>query len=437
MLPPPAEPAAETVSQFTRRLKVFLEQGMRAAWVRGEVSNYRAQASGHGYFSLKDGGAQVKAVFFRGDAARSRVALRDGMQVVVYGEVSVYEARGEYQLIVRTVAEDGVGRLQREFEALKLKLAAEGLFAAERKRPLPRLPLTVGFVTSPTGAAVQDFVRILRRRQWRGRVVILPARVQGEGAAEELTAMVELASRWSELSPTRLASDREPGLDLLVIGRGGGSAEDLWAFNSEALVRAIAAAPMPVISAVGHEIDFSLCDFVADVRAETPSAAAELISSHFVACVDRAAQAAVRLLETMEDAVASRRRLAQHAGARLRLLAPAAQIERGWLRLDDLENRSLAAVNAGVVRARHEVIRLRNRIERVAPERRMELAAHRVEALAKRLNSASPKSVLNRGYVLLRDELGRPVMRRAEVKPAQALTAEFADGVIGVRAGSG
>ena len=165
----------ESVSEFTRRVKTLLESGIRPGWVRGEVSNLRAQASGHVYFSLKDAGAQLGAVLFRGDATRQTVKLRDGLQVVVYGEVSVYEARGQYQLIVRVVIDDGVGRLQREFEALKAKLAAEGLFAAERKKPLPTLPLTVGFITSPTGAAVQDFMRILFRRQWRGRVVVLPA----------------------------------------------------------------------------------------------------------------------------------------------------------------------------------------------------------------------------------------------------------------------
>jgi len=419
----PLEPAAETVSEFTRRLKTFLEQGMRAAWVRGEVSNFRAQASGHGYFSLKDGGAQVKAVFFRGDAMRSRVALRDGMQVVVYGEVSVYEARGEYQLIVRTVAEDGVGRLQREFEALKLKLAGEGFFAAERKRLLPQLPRVVGFITSPTGAAVQDFIRILRRRQWRGRVVILPARVQGDGAAEEIAALVGWAGR-------------EQIFDLLVVGRGGGSAEDLWAFNSEALVRAIAACPVPVISAVGHEIDFTLADFVADVRAETPSAAAELISSYFVAALERASQLAGRLSEVMEDAIASRRRLALHAAARLRLLAPAAQIERGWLRMDDLENRAAAALRAGISQSVRRLTQLHHRYARVAPERRLELAAHRVDALRQRLLSASPRSVLNRGYVLLRRADGKPVSRRAELKLPEDLTAEFADGWAAVTAKS-
>ena len=195
--------------------------------------------------------------------------------MIVQGDVSVYEARGQHQLIVRVVVDDGVGRLQREFEALKARLAAEGLFDRERKRPLPALPRTVGFITSPTGAAVQDFLRILQRRGWRGRVVILPARVQGEGAAAELAAQLALAAEVG-------------GFDLLVIGRGGGSLEDLWAFNEEPLVRAVAASPIPVLSAVGHEIDFTLCDFAADHRAETPSAAAELLTSGFVAALEYA-----------------------------------------------------------------------------------------------------------------------------------------------------
>jgi exodeoxyribonuclease VII large subunit len=216
----------ESVSEFTRRVKALLEGGIRPGWVRGEVSNLRAQASGHVYFSLKDAGAQLSAVLFRGDAARQAVKLRDGLQVVVYGEVSVYEARGQYQLIVRAVIEDGVGKLQREFEALKTRLAAEGLFAPEKKRAIPTMPVCVGFVTSPTGAAVQDFLRILTRRGWRGRVVVLPAKVQGEGAAAEMIAMLALA--------------QELGIfDLLVIGRGGGSLEDLWAFNAEPLAREI------------------------------------------------------------------------------------------------------------------------------------------------------------------------------------------------------
>lgn len=411
----------ESVSAFTRRVKTLLESGIRPGWVRGEVTNLRAQASGHVYFGLKDAGAQLSAVMFRGDAARQTVKLREGTQVVVYGEVSVYEARGQYQMIVRVVIEDGVGKLQREFEALKARLAAEGLFAPETKRAIPAMPACVGFITSPTGAAVQDFLRILTRRGWRGRVVVLPAKVQGEGAAAEMAAMLALA--------------QELGIfDVLVIGRGGGSLEDLWAFNEEPLVRAVAACGVPVISAVGHEIDFTLCDFAADVRAETPSAAAELISSEFVACAERAAQADEAMTTLLASAVARAGERLDHARSRLRLLAPAAQIEQGFLRLDDLTNRLNAALRASVQTQAQRLAETRSRFERATPQTRVEQESQRLLALWKRLQAASPASVLNRGFVIVRDEAGHPVPRRKGVAVGQGLMAEFADGVVKVRA---
>jgi exodeoxyribonuclease VII large subunit len=417
-----AEPVrAESVSEFTRRVKVLLETGIRPCWVRGELSNVRAQASGHVYFSLKDAGAQISAVLFRGDALRQTVKLRDGLQVVVYGEVSVYEARGQYQLIVRVVVDDGVGRLQREFEALKARLAAEGLFASERKKPLPTMPLTVGFITSPTGAAVQDFARIITRRKWCGRVVVLPAKVQGEGAAAEMVAMLRLAQELAIF-------------DLLVIGRGGGSLEDLWAFNEEPLVRAVAACALPIISAVGHEIDFTLCDFAADLRAETPSAAAELITSHFVGCAERVQRAEEALTTLMEGGLRQAAAELDHARSRLRLLTPAAQIEQGFLRVDDLANRLGSALRHSVQQRRQELGQARASLAQHSPEKRVQAESHRLLSLWKRLQAASPKSVLNRGFVLMRDEAGRPVTRRTGVASGQPLAAEFADGVLPVRA---
>ncbi len=412
---------AESVSEFTRRVKTLLEGGLRPGWIRGEVSNLRAQPSGHVYFSLKDAGAQLSAVLFRGDALRQTVKLRDGAQVVVYGEVSVYEARGQYQLIVRVVVEDGLGRLQREFEALKARLAAEGLFASERKRPIPRLPQTVGFITSPTGAAVQDFIKIISRRAWRGRVVVLPAKVQGEGAAAEMVAMLQLAERLAQF-------------DLIVIGRGGGSLEDLWAFNEEALVRAVAACGVPVISAVGHEIDFTLCDFAADLRAETPSAAAELITSHFVDATERARQAQEAMFALVEGSLRQADARLDHARSRLRLLTPAAQIEQGYLRLDDFANRLGAALRDCVLARRHDFAEARAALARHSPEQRVQQESQRLLSLWKRLQAASPASVLNRGFVIMRDAAGRPVMRRAKVKSGDALRAEFADGTAPVRA---
>ena len=410
----------QTVTEFTRRVKEVLKGGMPPGWVRGEVSNLRVQASGHVYFSLKDAGAQLACVLFRGDATRQSVKLRDGLAVLAYGEVDVYEARGQYQFITRALIEHGAGRLQQELERLKQRLAAEGLFAPEQKQPLPLLPRSVGFITSPTGAAVQDFIRILSRRGWTGRLVVLPAKVQGEGAAAELVAMLQ-------------AAEALEIFDLLVIGRGGGSIEDLWAFNEEPLVRAVAACAVPVISAVGHEIDFTLCDFAADVRAETPSGAAELISSNRLAVVERVLNAG----GDMEDIIATRAERARqrlaHARSRLRLLSPAAGIEQNHLRLDDLRNRLASSLRASTQLRRESLKDARGRLATTAPGKRIEFESHRLLALWKRLESASPKSVLSRGYAIVRDENGKPVSRAKATKPGQALVNEFHDGKVRVQ----
>jgi exodeoxyribonuclease VII large subunit len=409
-----------SVTEFTRRVKELLESGIRPGWVRGEVSNLRAQASGHVYFSLKDAGACLACVLFRGDAARQGVKLRDGLQVLVFGEVSLYVARGQYQLVVRAVVDHGAGRLQQELERLKQQLATEGLFAAERKKPLPLLPRTVGFITSPTGAAVQDFSRILQRRGWTGRLVVLPAKVQGEGAADELVTMLRTAEALGIF-------------DLLVIGRGGGSIEDLWAFNEEPLVRAVAACGIPVISAVGHEIDYTLCDFAADVRAETPSGAAELISSQYLSCVERLDQAGGSLDDIATARLGQARQQLDHARSRLRLLSPATGIEQNHLRLDDLRNRLGSALRASVQMGRQSLAAAGARLAATSPERRVQLESHRLLALWKRLESASPQSVLKRGYALVRDEQGRPVSRAQAVKSGQPLVNEFHDGKVRVR----
>ncbi|MDR2674892.1 MAG: exodeoxyribonuclease VII large subunit [Opitutaceae bacterium] len=411
---------AVSVTELTRRVKLALATAIPPCWVRGEISNLRPQASGHVYFSLKDAGAQLSAVLFRADAARQQARLRDGLQVLAFGHVDVYTARGQYQLIVRALIEDGVGRLQREFEVLKRRLADEGLFDAARKKPIPPLPATVGFITSPTGAAVQDFIRILARRGWRGRLSVLPAKVQGEGAAEEMAAMLR-------------AADAAGIFDLLVIGRGGGSLEDLWAFNEEPLVRAVAACRVPLISAVGHEIDFTLCDFAADARAETPSGAAELISSRFLACAERAARAVAALDGALRARLDRTRARLDRADARLRLLTPSACVERGFLRLDDLGNRLGAAITRAAMLKRKRLAAAAAALERRTPETRVQIASHRLLALWKRLQASSPASVLQRGFVIMRDEAGRPVQRRAEITPGQMLTAEFADGAIKVR----
>jgi exodeoxyribonuclease VII large subunit len=352
------------------------------------------------------------------------VKLRDGLQVVAYGDVSVYEARGQYQLNVRTLVDDGVGALQREYEALKRRLSDEGLFAAERKKPIPQMPGTVGFVTSPTGAAVQDFMRILIRRGWRGRVVVLPSKVQGDGAAAEMAGMLELAGTLGIF-------------DLIVIGRGGGSVEDLWAFNEEPLVRAVASCRIPTISAVGHEIDFTLCDFAADLRAETPSAAAELVSSEFVRFAERTGSAGQAMSSALDEAVGRARERVAHGRSRLRLLSPAAVVERGYLRLDDLSNRLGSSLRSSVQLRRQRLSGAVSRLDRSSPETRVQIESHRLLSLWKRLQGASPGSVLNRGFAIMRDEKGTPVTRRAAISPGQRLEAEFADGRTPLRAERG
>lgn len=419
-LPPDDAGRVQSVTEFTRRVKDLLEGGVAPCWVRGEVSNLRAQASGHVYFSLKDAGAQLACVMFRGDAARQSVPLRDGLQVLAYGQVGVYEARGQYQLVVRAVIEHGVGKLQQEFERLKRQLADEGLFATERKQAIPLMPGTVGFITSPTGAAVQDFMRILERRGWKGRLVVLPCKVQGEGAAAEMAAMLATAEELEIF-------------DLLVVGRGGGGIEDLWAFNEEVLVRAVAACAVPTISAVGHEIDFSLCDLAADVRAETPSGAAELISSNFIAGTERATRAREAMRAAIDTALERGREQLDHARSRLRLLSPTAIIEQNQLRLDDLTNRLGAALRSSVTERRRQWQAAHTRLAAASPEKRVQFESHRLLALWKRLESASPQSVLKRGYAIVRDEQGRPVARAKGLAPGQALVNEFHDGQVRVR----
>jgi exodeoxyribonuclease VII large subunit len=409
-----------TVTEFTRRVKALLEGGIGPCWVKGEISNLRVQPSGHVYFSLKDSGSQLSAVMFRGQAVRQTVKPRDGLQVAAFGEVGVYEPRGQYQLVVKTLVDDGVGALQREYEALKRRLSEEGLFDAARKKAIPRMPGTVGFLTSPTGAAVQDFMRILIRRGWRGRVVVLPSKVQGEGAAAEMAEMLRVAGGLGIF-------------DLIVVGRGGGSIEDLWAFNEEVLVRAVAACPVPTISAVGHEIDFTLCDFAADLRAETPSAAAELISSEFVRLAERTESARRAVAAAVSEALDRSRERVSHARSRLRLLSPTALVERGYLRLDDMTNRLGSALRASVQLRRHGLATAAARLERASPEGRVQMESHRLLSLYKRLQGASPVSVLNRGFAIVRDEKGKPVTRSAGVGKGRRLEAEFADGKLPVR----
>lgn len=441
-------PAAEevlNVTALTRLIKRQLEDRFARVWVRGEVSNLRQQSSGHLYFSLKDAGSQMPCAFFARDVARQSFELKDGMEVLLLGDISVYEPHGRYQLIAKIAIQSGEGRLQLEFERLKRKLAAEGLFDSERKQKLPTLPRRIAVITSPTGAAVRDFLRILKRRGYRGEVMIFPARVQGKGAAEEIAAMLAHANASS-------------GFDLVVLTRGGGSIEDLWAFNEEALARAVADSRLPVISAIGHEIDHVLTDFAADRRAETPSGAAELISSLYLEALARVEDACNQL---HSEAEAHLRQLDQHVDrlcARLRVIAPARQVELLSMRIDEVENRLLRGVESGFGKSQKRLDSLSRRLEQQHPKLRLKLAHQQLAAdgtrlkrtaeqtlrthsgtldnLAKRLENSSLKATLDRGYAILQTEDGRILPDKKSAELEKTLRARLRDGEIQLQTGN-
>lgn len=413
-------PKVVGVSELTSSIKGQLEPAFSNVWVRGEISNLRRQSSGHLYFSLKDAGSQIACVMFRMDAGRLKFDPQDGQAVVASGRLTIYEPRGNYQLVLNHLEQDGVGRLQAEFERLKGKLAREGLFEAARKKSLPPYPRCVGFVTSSSGAALRDFVSILQRRQWRGRLIVLPARVQGKEAATEIVQRLE----WAGAS----------GLfDLLVVGRGGGSLEDLWPFNEEIVARAVAACPIPVISAVGHEIDFTLSDFAADWRAETPSAAAERITSGYLEIVRRYGEGRDRLFACAGLLLERRRGLLERLALRLDRQSPYKRVENGYLRLDDLGNRLRAAVARQLEGRRHRLGAAGQRLSAEGLSRRLVVYGQHLEQLSLRLDSASPQSVLKRGFVMIRDGDGNYLTRREQVGKGQVVQACFADGALSLQ----
>jgi len=352
-----------SVSELTERVKSLLEDSFPNVWVCGEISNFSRPQSGHCYLTLKDEQAQIRAVVWRGTAARLRFDLTDGLEVICRGHVDVYAPRGTYQLVVEAIEPRGVGALEMALRKLKAKLAAEGLFDPRRKRPLPRFPRRIAVVTSPTGAAIRDFLEVLRRR-WLGvDVIVVPTRVQGDGAAQEIAAAI------------RLAEQLQPPVDVMVVGRGGGSLEDLWAFNEEAVVRAVASSGIPVISAVGHEIDVTLCDLAADVRALTPSEAAELAVP---AAIDLRAQLdgrAERLRLILYGSLATYRSRLDALGASRSLRRPLDAIHELARRADE------QAARAG--RAVLQIGRTARSI---------------LDATAGKLDSLSPLAVLRRGY---------------------------------------
>ena len=405
-----------TVTELTREIKALLETAFPEVRVRGEISNLRQQASGHIYFSLKDSGASVSCVCFRGDAARLKIRLRDGLQIIGTGRINVYEPRGNYQVIFRAIEEDGVGRLQQAFLELKEKLAAEGLFDPARKRPLPRLPGTIGFVTSETGAALRDFVSILKRRRWGGRLVVIPARVQGLEAAPEIVRGIALANR-HELC------------DLLVVGRGGGSLEDLWPFNEEIVARAVAASTIPVISAVGHEIDFTLSDFAADFRAETPSAAAEWITSAWQSHLERSASLNERLQGSLARHLERKGHRLALARAHLRSQHPRNRLEQAALRLDDLQSR-LGQTLLHTLKDSHQRLQLlKGRFTSLRPEKQIAHHRQHLHQINLRLRNNSHQATLKRGYAIIRDKDTTVLGDNAKIPAGAPFLVEMRDGI--------
>ena len=411
-----------SVGEVTTDIRELLEAGFSDVWIMGEISNARAAPSGHHYFTLKDGDAQLKAVCFRQNALYLKVKPRNGLEVIARGRISVYEARGEYQLYVEHIEPQGYGALQLAFEQLKKKLSAEGLFDDERKRTLPTLPRRIGIVTSPSGAAIADMLRILERRFDGLHVQLFPAQVQGEGAAKQIAAGLHY------FSDTQSA-------DVVIVGRGGGSLEDLWAFNEEVVARAIAESEVPVIAAVGHQTDFTIADFVADVRAPTPSAAAELVirqKQEFLEAVNalkaRLTQAARYKLATAGRDVLDRQLDRAHAIVRRAIAASSQRVDELTFGLRDAGVRRVRAAERDWQRRQDRLKQLDLRVrlaqrrarldratERIAPLAawRLERANTRLESLEKELAHLSPLGILERGYAIVQGDDGS-IIRTAD-----------------------
>ncbi len=410
-----------TVSELTRQIRGVLETRFAAVWVQGEISNYKLHPSGHQYFTLKDQRAQISCVIWRDTMAPLRQPLADGAQVQVYGVVTVFEAQGKYQLRVEILQPRGVGLLQAKFEALKRKLEAEGLFAPERKRPLPKFSQRIGIVTSPSGAAIRDMLNVLRRRAPWLQILINPVRVQGTGAAQEIAVAIRELATPNEVFPP---------VDLIVMTRGGGSIEDLWEFNEEIVARAIFHSAVPIVSAVGHEIDFTVCDFVADLRAPTPSAAAELIVPDIIDLQHRIDGCRRALARQLLNRVREVQQRLDHARETVqRCLAH---------RLDGYKRGLLHALR--VLQARSPVRELMMRRNRFVdlhrrlvgcPPRAVENAIHRFQRIEGLLRVLGPDATLRRGYSITMNERGRIIRATATVRPKMKIRTRVSDGEFG------
>jgi exodeoxyribonuclease VII large subunit len=430
-----------TVAELTRSIRNLLEAEVGAVWVQGEISNYKKHPSGHQYFTLKDQRAALACVIFRNTLPPFSTPLSDGMQVQVYGKITVFEARGQYQLSVQILQSRGLGLLQAKFEALKRKLEAESLFDAERKRPLPKFPRRVGIVTSASGAAIQDMLNILRRRAPGVQVLINPVRVQGTGASLEIaTAIRELSTPNESWEP----------LDVLVVARGGGSIEDLWEFNEEIVARAIIHSPIPVVSAVGHEVDFTIADFVADLRAPTPSAAAELIVPDVRDLERRTRELQNSLEKCWRNFIAQTRSRLSAVSEKALFRELGRRLREGQQQLDVTKESLVRAVEQRRLAERNRLTkstlalkahnparelaawrqRLQENQRRLGDCSRQSLTAarRRWERTASTLRLLGPQGTLQRGYSITRDEKGNIIRSVALVRPRMRIRTHLSDG---------
>lgn len=445
---PASAPVAEkvwTVSEITRRLKRLFEQEVGRISVLGEITNLRRQASGHIYFTLKDDQSAIQCVLFRGTAGANRSCLKDGAEIRAKGELSIYAPRGQYQLVVREVEPQGEGALRARFEAMKKRLQDLGWFDSERKKPIPRFPSRIGCVTSETGAALRDFVHVIERRFAGVEIWVKPSRVQGEGAAEQVAQGIR------DLQSFR--DENGNGVDVIVITRGGGSLEDLWAFNEEVVAQAIFESRIPVISAVGHEIDFSISDFVADLRAATPSAAAELLTEHFVQAVDKAIQLEGRFDRQVAQRMHWIENHLNNTARRLDRCSPSRWLDMQRQKLDDLD----LDLDRGVQRLLNEkttrVSEFCGRLKRIHPEklalqarekleqrsetlqqlirRQLEMLSGNLKSLADQLKILSPLNTLDRGYsITFNSKTGQVIKDIHDVAPGDLLSTRLNQGEI-------
>jgi exodeoxyribonuclease VII large subunit len=434
-----------SVGELTADIRRLLERHLGQLWVSGEITNCRAQSSGHIYFTLKDVYAQINCVVFRNDPVGGREALQDGAKVILKGELTVYEVRGQYQLRVLAIEPQGIGALQAAFEKLKQKLAAEGLFATERKRPLPPYPGRIGLITSPSGAAIRDVLHVVERRNRALQIIFVPTSVQGAGAAAEIASAIRLLNQWAQ-TPGR-------AVDAILLTRGGGSLEDLWAFNEEAVARAIFNSAIPVVSAVGHETDFTISDFVADLRAATPSAAAEILTEGIFSRCKWMSQASQQMEEAVRRRLFGERRHFAQLVRRLQASHPRRQLNQRLQNLDDLQEslsrclRSslqnlrntadslrlrLGRLRPGqVLRQRRELLEQRRRRLREQAENQLRYLRNHCDALNARLRLLGPEDVLARGYSITLDAVtGKAIRSAAETHSGQELKTKLKAGEI-------